>query len=66
MAATKEILRIAFEELGLKRVYLNVLAENKRATAFYQKVGFKSDTCIESRIQIDGKEKSLNWYFTTR
>lgn len=66
MVATKEILRIAFGELGLERVYLNVLAENTRANAFYQKVGFKPDICPTSSIIIDGKEKKLNWFLFSK
>lgn len=66
MAATKEILRIAFEELGLKRVYLNVLAENKRANGFYRKAGFWFDYSEENAIEINGKKRALNWYSMKR
>lgn len=62
MAATKEILRIAFEELRLKRVYLNVLKENARANAFYIKAGFQFDYCKENAIDIHGELFDLNWY----
>ena len=62
MAATKEIIRIAFEELGLNRVYLNVLKENGRANAFYQKTGFRFDYCEENGVEIHGEKKDLNWY----
>ena len=65
MTATKEILRIAFEELGLKRVYLNVLAENKRANAFYSKVGFVLESnSTNNSIEIFDTIKKLNWYYT--
>lgn len=64
MAATKEILRIAFEELGLKRVYLNVLKENARANAFYKKAGFQFDYCEENAVEIHGEKKDLNWYYS--
>ena len=65
MIATKEILRIAFENLGLKRVFLNVLKENCRANAFYLKVGFRFDYCEENAVIIDGVFKALNWYTIT-
>lgn len=62
MTATKEILRIAFQELGLKRVYLNVLADNGRANAFYRKTGFRFVRTEENAVTIRGQEKDLNWY----
>jgi RimJ/RimL family protein N-acetyltransferase len=39
-AATKALLRYAFEELGLHEVRLSCHAENKRAIRCYEKVGF--------------------------
>ena len=66
MVATKEILRIAFEELELKRVYLNVLTENGRANAFYLKVGFRFDYNEENAVEINGVKRSLNWYSIIR
>ncbi len=38
--ATIDVLRYAFEELHLHRVFLDVRADNTRAIAFYDKVGF--------------------------
>lgn len=38
--AARLILRFAFEELGLLRVYLRVLQENEAAIASYHKAGF--------------------------
>ena len=60
--ATYEILRIAFEELGLKRVYLNVLSDNTRANCFYQKVGFHYKSCDKDAVIINKKKRNLNWY----
>ena len=65
LIATQKILRIAFEELGLTRVYLNVLQENKRANSFYKKVGFQLDYCEESGFVKDGTTYALNWYHIT-
>ncbi len=42
--ATREILRIAFEELGLHKVYLNVWKENAHAVGFYEHMGFRPES----------------------
>ena len=55
-------MRIAFYELGLKRVYLNVITENKRANAFYKKIGFVYEGTFKKHILINGELKDLNWY----
>lgn len=62
MKATRQLLDIAFDELGLQRVYLNVLAENGRANAFYQKAGFRFTHTEENALEIRGEMKDLNWY----
>lgn len=66
MAATRKILEIAFGELGLYRVYLNVLADNGRANAFYRKAGFCYTHREENALVIRGEMKSLNWYEITK
>lgn len=63
--ATKEVLRIAFEKLGLKTVYLNVLEENERASHFYRKMGFEFQRKEEHAVEIKGVWKTLNWYNIT-
>ena len=60
--ATKEILRIAFEEMKLHRVYLNVLEENERANRFYQRCGFVFEGQFREHIHLRGGLKNLNWY----
>lgn len=60
--ATQEILKIAFKDLGLERVYLNVLTENVRANCFYQKMGFVFEGEFKSHICINGVLKDLKWY----
>ena len=66
MAATRQILDIAFGELGLDRVYLNVLTDNGRANAFYRKAGFQFTHTEESALEIRGQLKDLNWYEVRR
>ena len=60
--ATQEVLRIAFMELGLARVYLNVIPGNARANAFYKKNGFIFEGTFRKHIRINGQLKDLNWY----
>lgn len=62
MAATCRILEIAFRELKLQRVYLNVLKDNGRANAFYRKAGFCFVREEENALTIRGEQKNLNWY----
>ncbi len=62
MQATKLILEYAFDTLGLERVYLNVLAENGRANAFYRKAGFSFVREETDAIELRGERKALNWY----
>ena len=62
MQATKEILRIAFDELGLESVFLNVLEENLRANAFYRKAGFHYTHTEKNALELRGQKKALNWY----
>lgn len=60
--ATKELLKIAFEEIGLQRVYLNVLSDNERAVHLYEKCGFVFEGEFRNHIKIRGEMKSLKWY----
>lgn len=60
--ATKEILKYAFEELGLHKVYLNVLEENIRANKFYEKCGFHFEGKAIDFLFIKEKYHNLNWY----
>lgn len=64
-AGTQAILRIAFQELGLRRVYLNVLADNARANAFYRKMGFTLLRRECGAVLIRGAARDLNWYEIT-
>lgn len=60
--ATKEILKKAFHELALNRVYLNVLSDNEHANQFYIKNGFRYEGESKMCIQIGEEVKSLKWY----
>ena len=60
--ATHQILKIAFNELMLNKVYLNVLANNHRANRFYLKFGFKFEGTFRQDIKIENEFYDLNWY----
>ena len=59
-AATQDILNIAFQILGLRRVYLNVLQENQRAVRFYNKCGFQYTH--QGELVLRGERRVLLWY----
>ena len=60
--ATNAILDIAFKELRLHRVYLNVLAKNIRAIKFYEKYGFVFEGEFKEHLLHRGKLENLRWY----
>lgn len=61
-AATKEILRLAFECYGFERIYLNVLADNEKAIRLYEKVGFVYEGAFRKHLFLGGEYKTLKWY----
>jgi len=60
--ASKAIMDIAFNEIHLHKVYLNVLTHNERANRFYLKFGFKLEGTFIDDIMIENEFCSLNWY----
>ncbi len=62
MQSTKELLQYAFEELGLYRIYLNVLENNQRARRFYEKCGFMREENEEKVVMIGEACYNLAWY----
>ncbi len=64
--ATEQILDMAFNELNLKKVYLDVLATNKRAIAFYNKMGFIQESSSKDLIMKDNEYKDLLWFSMLR
>lgn len=61
-AATGLILKKAFCEYGLHRVYLNVFADNKSAIKLYKRCGFSFEGEFREHLNIRGKYMSLEWY----
>lgn len=62
MQATQELLAYAFRELGLHKVYLNVLEDNVRARKLYEKCGFTQAGRSKDAVVIDGVYRTLLWY----
>lgn len=60
--ATKKLFKIAFEELKLNRIFLNVLSENKRAIHMYEKCGFVYEGEFRQHILMKGELRDLKWY----
>ena len=52
--AAKLILRFAFEELKMNKVFLRLLAENRRAYKSYLKVGFREEGLSRQDVFVDG------------
>jgi len=64
-AATADILKYAFNKLGLKRVYLNVLSDNENAVKFYERFGFVYEGEFLNHIFAHGEVRSLKWFRLT-
>lgn len=64
--ATREVLRLAFEEYGLERIYLNVLSDNDRAIRLYEKMGFTYEGAFRKHLFLRGEYKTLKWYSMLR
>lgn len=60
--ATDTILYIAYFELGLNKVYLNVLSHNLRAIRFYEKYGFDFEGEFKEHVKIGGDYQNLKWF----
>lgn len=61
-SATELLMKKAFEEYGLHRLYLNVLDNNEAAIKFYEKCGFKFEGEFRDHLIIEGKYVNLKWY----
>lgn len=53
--ALRVLLRLAFEEMNLNKVKLNVYDFNKRAIRCYEKCGFKKDGILRQEVFREGK-----------
>lgn len=61
-AATRKILQCAFVKIGLERVYLNVLSDNKKAVRLYERNGFVYEGEFRNHLYKEGEFRKLKWY----
>jgi len=60
--ATTKILKIGFDELGLRKIFLNVRSDNVRAIKFYEKYGFIFEGEQRAQLIKNDQEYDLKWY----
>ena len=60
--ATNRLLEIAFDELGLERVFLNVISANERAKKFYEKAGFRYEGRFRKHLCLRGEWQDWDWF----
>ena len=60
--AIKLLLKKGFEEMGLHRIYLTVLADNIAAIRLYEKCGFKLEGELRDHLFLNGRYVSWKLY----
>ena len=58
-AAAGLMIRYAFEELGLHRLFLRAFADNKQAIRSYEKAGFVQEAYLHEDVCIDGRYRDV-------
>lgn len=58
-AAAKLMIRYAFEELQLHRLFLRVFADNAQAMGSYEKAGFVKEAYLKDDVCIDGVYRDI-------
>lgn len=58
-SAIRQLLKYAFNDLGLKRVHLGVLADNPAAKNSYEKIGFVVEGQLKNHAFKEGKWKDV-------
>jgi RimJ/RimL family protein N-acetyltransferase len=60
--ALRLLLRFAFHELNLYRIYLTVFSYNLRALRVYEKLGFQREGCYREHLERDGQRHDMLLY----
>ncbi len=56
---TKRMIRFAFEECDLHKLYLRVYEDNKRAVASYEKAGFQKEALLKEDVMVNGRYRNI-------
>lgn len=54
-AVMRGVMHLAFQELGLRRLWAQVLGTNERAQRLFTSVGFVQEACLREHVLSDGK-----------
>ncbi len=57
--AARLMIRYAFEEMGLHRLFLRAFADNAQAIRSYEKAGFKKEAYLREDVCIDGHYRDI-------
>ena len=57
--ASRLMLRYAFSELNLRRIYLRVFAENEGAILLYRRLGFEQEGCLRQHVYKNGRYRDV-------
>ena len=64
--ATGLVLKKAFEDYDLHRVYLSVIADNDAAIRLYERSGFTFEGEFRDHLFLNGRYKNWKWYSILR
>ncbi|MBD5528320.1 MAG: UDP-4-amino-4,6-dideoxy-N-acetyl-beta-L-altrosamine N-acetyltransferase [Lachnospiraceae bacterium] len=57
--AARLMIRYAFEDMGLHRLFLRAFADNTRAIRSYEKAGFEREAYLRDDVCIDGRYRDI-------
>ena len=57
--AARLMIRYAFREMGLHRLFLRVFADNARAIRSYEKAGFEREAYLREDVCIEGQYRDM-------
>lgn len=64
--ALRLIMKKAFEELELNKVYLYVREDNERAVAFYRRNRLEYEGCFRQHLRVNDEYRNIYWFALRR